>query len=335
MRAARLLRYGLLRENFQVQEVPVPEPKDTEVLIRVHASACGPGDYKLARGDMAPFFRMKFPSPMGFDVSGVVVKVGQKCSRIKVGDSAYANTAFTLGTYSEYAICPEAHVALKPESIDHVTAACIPVSGLSAIQGLRDYAKLKPGQKILIIGGTGGVGSYAVQIAKAMGAYVAATASQPELVLGLGADEAINYREQDIGEVLKGQDYDVVFDCVGGAEYWNAAQKFLKKDGVYVTLVGDAPNKPLGVGVVVTTLKAMVGRKLGAMLGRNPTYSNVMVNAAAAKDLVELREYVDSGKVRVLLDPSAPFTLETVYDMFEKMQTNHVKGKLRLKVRDD
>ena len=222
-------------EVLKLEEMPVPEPKENEVLVRVIASGVNPADPLILSGKYAQAFGTRVPLVLGYDAAGVVVKTGAKVSRLKVGDAVYAYLLMG-GGWAEYCITNEAEAALKPASLTFTEAAAVPLAALTAWQALIGKAKLSAGQTVLIHGGSGGVGSFAIQIAKARGARVIASAStrNQDLLKELGADVAIDYTATPFEDVTK--NVDVVLDPVGG-DTLGRSYAVVKRGGIVVTLV--------------------------------------------------------------------------------------------------
>jgi NADPH:quinone reductase-like Zn-dependent oxidoreductase len=221
-------------EVLTVTEVPRPEPGPVEILVRVHAAGVNPTDWK-ARG-RGQTFATAAPYIPGYDVSGVVEAVGPGVQMFKPGDEVFGMPLFPKppGAYAEYVVAPPRHFARKPAGLDHVTAAGLPLAGLTAWQSLVDHANVQPGQRVLIHAAAGGVGHLAVQIAKSRGAHVIGTASaaKHDFVRGLGADELIDYRTEDFA---KAGEVDVVLDTIGG-EYGPRSRALLRAGGRYIAL---------------------------------------------------------------------------------------------------
>jgi NADPH:quinone reductase-like Zn-dependent oxidoreductase len=216
-------------------EVPRPEPGPVEILVRVHAAGVNPTDWKSrARGQA---FTTPVPYIPGYDVSGVVEAVGPGVQLYRPGDEVFGMPLLPkpAGAYAEYVVAPPRHFAPKPERLDHVTAAGLPLAGLTAWQSVVDHANVQPGQRVLVHAAAGGVGHLAVQVAKARGAYVIGTASaaKHDFVRGLGADEMIDYRTEDFAE--KADDLAVVIDTIGG-DYGRRSRAVLRPGGVHVAL---------------------------------------------------------------------------------------------------
>jgi NADPH:quinone reductase-like Zn-dependent oxidoreductase len=231
MKAIRIHVYGG-PEVLQYEDVPRPQPKANEILVRVHAAGVNPIDWKLREG----YLSAPLPMIMGIDFSGLVESVGSEVTKHRPGDAVFGQVADESGGYAEYAVAMESDVARKPEGLDHIRAAALPVAGLVPWQALFDTANLAAGQKVLIHGAAGGVGSFAVQFAKWKGARVIGTASgsHVEQVRQLGADEVIDYRKTKFEEVAR--DMDVVLDTIGG-ETQERSWQVLKRGGVLASLV--------------------------------------------------------------------------------------------------
>jgi NADPH:quinone reductase-like Zn-dependent oxidoreductase len=234
MRAISVQRAGGPEVLTEV-EMPRPEPGPVEILVRVHAAGVNPVDWKQRAGGQA--FTTPAPFVPGYDVSGVVEAVGLGVRMYKPGDEVFGMPLFpTLpSAYAEYVVAPTRHFALKPKELDHVTAAGLPLAGLTAWQSLVDFADIQPGQRVLIHAAAGGVGHLAVQIAKARGAHVIGTASaaKHDFVLGLGAAEVIDYRTTDFTKAAG--DLDVVLDPIGG-DYGPRSHALLRPGGTYISL---------------------------------------------------------------------------------------------------
>src|SRR3954453_21297341 len=225
MKAVQIHAYGG-PEVLQLEEVPRPEPKANEVLVKVHAAGVNPVDWKIREG----YLSTPLPMIMGIDFSGIVNAVGGAVTKFRVGDEVFGQVADESGSYAEYALAVESDITRKPKGLTDVVAAALPVAGLVPWQALFDTAKLAAGQKVLIHGAAGGVGSFAVQFAKWKGAYVIGTASgtHVEQVRQLGADEVIGYRKTKFEDVAR--DVDVVFDTIG-SDTQERSWKVLKRGG--------------------------------------------------------------------------------------------------------
>src|SRR6266851_4676498 len=216
MKAIRIHNYGG-PEALQYEDAPRPKPQAGEVLVRVHAAGVNPIDWKVREGHMKDFWPHKFPLILGWDLSGVVEEIGAGVSRFKKGDEVYSVPDVSRnGAYAEYIVVRESEVALKPKALHHIRAAAVPLAVLTAWQALFDTVQLQPRQRVLIHGAAGGVGHFAVQLAKLKGAHVVGTASAKnhEMLNKLGADELVDYTIQRFEDVTR--NIDVVLDTIGG-----------------------------------------------------------------------------------------------------------------------
>lgn len=324
MKAVLNTGYGDLSETLKVDKCPVPDfdPSSATILVKVHAAAINPVDYKVMLGHLRPMMGdVNFPRVPGCDCSGVVVKAGSACTWAKLGDRIWADWPGNLrglgsGSLAEYTVMPESFAGVAPSNLTFEQCAAIPLAGLTALQSLKHRGELKEGMKVLVLGGSGGTGSFGLACAKNLGAaYVATTSSSVELCKSLGADEVVNYKDgKDFGEVLAGGNYDVVFDCVGGIDGWEKSKKVMKHGARYVTLVGPMV-QPEQHG------------DYKWMFHLTDTGSE-----QAAADLAELRDMCEEGKMTPVIDPSSPYTLDTAPKAFELLQTQRAKGKLVVKV---
>ncbi|HXC34494.1 MAG TPA: NADP-dependent oxidoreductase [Candidatus Acidoferrales bacterium] len=305
MKAVRIHQYGGPEVLAQV-EMKRPTPGPNEVLIKVQAASVNPVDWKLRAGYMKDVFPLAFPSTLGWDVSGKVEEAGADVTQFKRGDEVYA--LLEGGGYAEYAAATETVVARKPRTLDHVQAATVPVAGLTAWQGLFEVAQLSAGQKVLIHAAAGGVGNFAVQFAKAKGAYVIGTASgkNQAFLRELGADEAIDYQKTRFEDVV--HDVDVVLDTIGG-ETQERSFKVLKKGGILVSLV-QPPSQESATKYGVRAL----------FYGAHASSSN----------LAEIAKLIDNGKVKPVVETILP--LAEARRAHELSEGGHVRGKIVLKV---
>ena len=310
MKAIRIHNYGG-PEVLQYEDAPRPQPQTGEVLIRVHAAGVNPIDWKVREGYMKDFWPHKFPLILGWDVSGTVEEVGPGVSRFKIGDEVYSvPDASRDGAYAEYIVVRESELALKPKSLHHVRAAAVPLAAVTAWQALFDAGQLKRGQRVLIHGGSGGVGHVAVQLAKWKGAHVLATAStkNQELLRELGVDEPIDYTKQNFEDVAR--DVDLVLDLIGG-ETQERSWSVLKKGGVLLSLV-QPPS--------VEKAKALGVR--AAFVAGHPS----------GAQLAEIAKLIDSGELKLTIDRILP--LSEVRRAHQLSQTGHARVKIVLRVVD-
>jgi NADPH:quinone reductase-like Zn-dependent oxidoreductase len=308
MKAVRIHKYGG-PEVLQYEDAPRPQPEAGEVVVRVHAAGVNPIDWKVREGHMKDFWPHKFPLILGWDLSGVVEELGRGVSRFKIGDEVYSLPDPTRnGAYADYVVVRESELALKPSSLHHIRAAAVPLAALTAWQSLFDTAQLQPGQRVLIHAGSGGVGHFAVQLAKWKGAYVFATAStkNQDLLRELGVDESIDYTQQRFENVVR--NINIVLDTLGG-ETQERSWSVLKKGGNLVSLVQPpSEEKAEEIGV------------RAALVGAQP-------NGA---QLAQIAKIIDSGKMAPVIDRIIP--LSEVRRAHELSKSGHTHGKIVLRV---
>src|SRR5436190_16650989 len=308
MKAAALQQYGG-PEVLKLQELPRPEPKDDEVLVRVIAAGVNPVDTYVRQGRLSERSLDKQPIIIGYDIAGVVEKTGAKITKFKAGDAVYAYLPIMRGGgYAEFAIAKEGEMSLKPKKIDFEKAAAVPLAATTAWQALIDTAKLEKGQTVLIHGGSGGVGCFAVQIAKAHGAKVIATAStaNQDLLKQLGVDQAIDYTTTKFEEIVK--DVDVILNGVRG-DTLSPSYGVVKKGGMIVSIT-DEPD---------AAECAKHGIR-GSRLSAHPD----------AKVLEELTTLIEANKITPIV--SQTFPLMDVAKAHQQIETAHTRGKIVLKV---
>ena len=311
MKAVVLHEYGG-PEALHYEEAPRPEPKADEVLIRVVAASVNPVDVAIRSGKYAEYFHTTLPLIPGMDAAGVVEKAGSKISTLKAGDPVYA--FFTLhgeGGYAEFALAKENEVARRPSSITYEQAAAVPAAGSTAWQALVDAAKLSEGQTVLIHGGSGGVGHFAIQIAKARGARVIATAStvNQEFLKKLGADQAIDYTKTKFEDVVK--DVDVVLDAVGG-DTLTRSYGVVKKGGIIVTIADEPDQKALDAhGIRGVSISA----------------------APKSETFVQLTSLIEDKKLTSVV--TQVFPLSEVAKAQDQIATRHTRGKVVLRIAPD
>src|SRR5437016_4047769 len=311
MKAVVVHEYGG-PEVLKYEDAPRPEPKDDQVLVRVIAAGVNPVDGMILSGMFTKNKKLTSPMIPGGDIAGVVEKTGDKMTKFKKGDAIYAYLSLkNNGGYAEYAVANEKESAAKPKSISYVDAAAVPIVALTAWQALIDSAKLSAGQSVLIHGGSGGVGTFAIQIAKARGAKVFATAStaNQSFLKELGADVAIDYTKQKFEDVAK--DVDVVLDSVGG-DTLSRSYGVVKKGGFIATLVADVNQTELDKRGI-----------RGESISVKPN----------AEELAEIGKLIDAKKVRVIV--SQTFPLADAVKAQEQAATGHTRGKIVLRIADE
>ncbi|MBI2012219.1 NADP-dependent oxidoreductase [Candidatus Daviesbacteria bacterium] len=314
MKAAQFRDYGG-PEVIEINEIPQPTPAQDQVLIEVYAATINPFDYKVRRGYMKDSMPLKLPLTIGGNFSGIVVGAESEVTKFKVGDKVFGQSyAFGggSGAIAEYAVASVENIAIKPKNISYIEAGSLPLVGASAIQALEQHINLKDGQKILIHGGAGGIGSIAIQLAKYLGAYIVTTVSgeEAEFVKSLGADEVIDYQKEKFEENPPAGGFDAVFDTVGG-DTLDRSFKVLKKGGVLVSMLGE-PSKELALKYEV------------AVFGQN-TQTN-------SKNLSRLKELVEQGVIKPQID--RVFPLDQTREAFEYVETGHPRGKVVISIKE-
>ena len=312
MKALQMKQYGgqeVLDLNLNVSK---PTPATGQVLIEAHAASVNPIDWKVRAGYLKEMVPLTLPKTLGGDVAGIVTEVGESVSGLKVGDRVYGYPSLLAGgsgSFAEFVAAPITVVAPAPNKLTVVEAAALPLVGASAVQALEQHIKLQRGQKILIHGGAGGIGSLAIQIAKAIGAWVATTASGDDraYLQGLGADQVIDYKKEAFDERLK--DFDAVFDTVGG-ETTQKSFKVLKQGAVIVSMLGQ-PDSALAQRHGVTAIGQL---------------TNVTTDI-----LRRLANLVDAGRINTRVAQVFPF--EKAKEAFQLVEAGHPRGKVVLQIK--
>lgn len=306
MKAAQISSYGG-NENIRISETAVPELKPHQILVAVHAASINPFDLTIRSGGLAKFLSAPLPLTLGGDFAGVVEKTGDEVSAYSPGDHVYGQAVVAnggTGTIAEFTAANETNISKKPLSLSYEEAAALPLAGASALQAVADHISLSPGQKILIHGGSGGIGSLAIQIAKHYGAYVATTVrgDAAEYVRSLGADYVIDHTAEKFEDTL--QDYDAVFDTAGG-DIANRSLSVLKKGGILVTMIADI-DEAAAAAAGVTAIRQMT-----------QTTTDI---------LTRLARLADEGHVKPQIDRTFP--LADTQQAFQYFEKEHPKGKV-------
>ncbi|MED3079669.1 NADP-dependent oxidoreductase [Bacillus wiedmannii] len=332
MKAMIIDKYG--KVPMRMAEVPTPEINEYEVLAEIHAASINPIDFKIRDGKVKMLLKYEMPLILGNDFSGVIVKVGSKVTRFKTGDAIYARPRKNkIGTFAEYIAIHEDDIALKPKNLSFEEAASIPLVGLTSYQALHDIMQLKKGQKILIHAGSGGVGTFAIQLAKIMGATVTTTASEAgaDLVKSLGADKIINYKTEKFEEILK--DYDAVFDTIGGTTLEKSFN--IIKSGGNIVSVSGVPNarfgKEFGSGFFKTLLFSLASKKLTALEKKHNAQYSFLFMKPSGDQLRTIANYIGAGKIKPVIDRVFPF--EDAQKAMEYSEAGRAKGKIIVKIK--
>lgn len=317
MKAAVYVQYGA-PEVLQVKSVEKPIPGNNEILVRIRATAVNSGDWRLRKADpFAVRFIFGLIKPkiniLGSVFSGEVESVGNQVKLFKAGDQVFGHTDMSFGAYAEYKCLPEnASIALKPANISHEEAAVIPFGGVAAWHFIKK-ARIQPGQKVLVVGASGAVGSAAVQLAKSFGAAVTGVCSTPNIALvkSIGADKVIDYTKEDFTQ--NGETYDVIFDAVKAISV-SRSIKSLNKNGIMILSAAGMPEMLQGLWISMTSNKKVI--------------TGVISHKAA--DLIFLKELVETGKFKPVIERTYP--LEQIAEAHAYVEKGHKKGNVAIEV---
>lgn len=332
MKAFILNRYGK-KEKLHLSEIAEPVLNEQDVLVQVHTASVNLLDSKIRNGEFKLILPYKTPIPLGHDVAGIVTKVGSKVGKFKVGDEIYARPAdHRIGTFSEFIAIHQNDVALKPKNISMEEAASIPLVGLTAWQALVEKAKLKKGQKVFIQAGSGGVGTFAIQLAKHLGATVATTtsAANTDLVKSLGADVVIDYKKEDFETILN--DYDVVLNSQDGKTL-EKSLRVLKQGGKVISISGPpdpAFGQEIGANWFLTLVFKLLSagiRKKAKRLGVNFSF---LFMKAQGEQLGQITKLIESGVLKPVIDKVFPFAQTN--EAMSYVESGRAKGKVVIKV---
>ncbi|BAY29822.1 alcohol dehydrogenase zinc-binding domain-containing protein [Nostoc carneum NIES-2107] len=312
MKAVVIRRYGSA-EVLQYEDVEQPTIKPDQLLVKIHASSVNPVDWKIRQGMLRSLIWKKFPMILGFDLAGEVVEIGSAVKGFQPGDAIYGSTALPGGAYAEFTAVSANLVAPKPTNLSYEQAAVVPLAALTALQALRDQGNIQPGQSVLINGAAGGVGIFAVQIAKTFGTEVTGVCSTKNLdmVKSLGADKVIDYTQQDFTKDTSS--YDIIFDVVGKRSPTDC-KRVLKPNGVYITTL---PSAESFVQSIVTTF--LPGKKVKFIIEKPNT-----------KDLLYLKDLIEAGKIRIVIHRT--YQLQELAAAHTESETERAVGKIAITV---
>jgi alcohol dehydrogenase len=329
MRAYSLEHYGG-PEGSRLMEVPAPAPGPRDILVEVRAAGLNPVDFKFRQGKLRAILRPRLPFVLGNELAGEVVAVGSEVKRFRTGDRVFARVAKDRGgAFAERACVDEIHAAHMPRDLDFAAAAAVPLAGLTALQALRDELGVKPGQKVFISGGAGGVGTSAIQIAKWLGAHVTTTASKrgEALVRLLGCDEVIDYTAQDISKA--GRRFDAGFDLIGGK---TLEQMFeIMKPGAKVVSIAAVPEpqtaiRDLGGRRALSAIFWIISYGIRSRARRAGISYRYLFMHPSGSDLAQLAELIEKGKLKVIIDKAYPFA--KISDALAYVESGRAKGKV-------
>ncbi|MCC6455707.1 MAG: NAD(P)-dependent alcohol dehydrogenase [Caldilineaceae bacterium] len=325
MKAIVYTKYGP-PEVLEFKDVAKPVPKDDEVLIKIHATSLNAYDWRMMRADPFlvrisgfGFFKPKYPI-LGIDIAGQVEAVGSKVTHFQPGDEVFGDiSGTTKGGLAEYVAAPENRLALKPTTATFEEAAAVPMAAVTALQGLRDNGRLQPGQKVLINGASGGVGTFAVQLAKLLGAETTAVCStrKMEMARSLGADHVIDYTQEDFTQ--SGKHYNLIL-AVNGYQSIAAYRRALSPKGIYVMVGGSATQ--LFQALLLGPWMSRGGQKMGALTAK-----------PSQKDLLFLRDLIEAGKLKAVIDKCYP--LHEAAEAIRYLESGHAAGKVVVTIGHD
>ncbi len=332
MKAFIIDRYGAA-DRVRLGDVPEPKLREDDVLIQIHAAGVNLVDSKIRNGEFKSFLRHPLPLILGHDVAGVVVRVGSGVRRFKPGDEVYAADG-RAGTFAEFVATREDDVAMKPAALTMTEAASIPLVGLTAWQVLVERANLRRGQKVLIHAGSGGVGTFAVQLAKYLGATVATTAGTEnvDLVRSLGADIVVDYKKEDFSSVLR--DYDVVLNSLDKVTL-EKSLRVLKPGGQLISISGPpdaAFARTIGAPWVLRMVMGALSRGIRAQAKRQQVHYSFLFMRANGGQLARITSLVDDGIIRPVVDRVFPFA--STKDAMAYVEAGRSKGKVIIAVRE-
>jgi len=333
MKALTFKRYGK-SPDIGFSDIDRPTLQADEMLVQVHAAAVNPIDNIVPGGSFKPVLHFKLPAVLGSDLAGVVVDVGSRVTRFKPGDEVFASV-FDLGrgSIAEFVAVPESAAALKPANLDFVQAAAVPMVALTSWQALKERINLRRGQKVFIPAGSGGIGTFAIQLAHQLGAKVGTTVStgNVELVRGLGADEVIDYKKQEFEKVLNG--YDAVLGTVKG----DAIEKsldILRPGSRIVSLVGPLDARfaeTKGLNFFLKFVFGLMSRKIRRLAGKRDVAYSFLFVRPDGRQLTEIGELLKAERVRPVIDKVFPF--EQAKQALDYLALGRAKGKVVVKIR--
>jgi NADPH:quinone reductase-like Zn-dependent oxidoreductase len=315
MKAIVMTKYGS-PEVLEMKNLDRPDIRDNQVLVEVYASSVNPVDWKIRKGMLKLFMRKKMPCVLGGDLSGRIVKVGKKVKFFRVGDEVYGKIDIIKnGAYAEYVATSEDHLALKPQNMNFEEAATVPLAALTALQALRDMGNIRRGMNVIVNGCSGGVGSFAVQIAKAFDCKVTGVCSSRnvDFAKALGADRVIDYTKEDMMKIQ--EDYDIFFDVVGNQDF-ASVKHILQRGGIYVTTLPSFNILLLGSIHNLVSSKKM---------------KKIFVQESK-QDLELLAGWIDDGLLQTFIDKT--YEIDDIASAHKYSESGRVVGKISVKITD-
>ena len=336
MKALLMTGYGSLPDHVRLTDIPAPVLREQDVLIDVHAVSINPIDVQVVQGALRWIEKRHLPIIMGFDVSGTVRATGRGVRRFHVGDSVFARSSREhLGTFAEQVALDEQWVASKPASCSHAEAASIPLVGLTTVQALIDRAQAKPGQRILIHAGSGGVGTFAIQYAKILHLHVTTTTSSKnaEFVRQLGADEVICYDKEDY--LQRGAVFDIVYDTLGD-RYTREAFQVVKLGGVVVSIAG-VPDKhfpqQVHASLFLRVMMGLMSRRVFKLAEETQASYHRFLTESNGLQLADIAMQMETGHLRPVIDQV--FAFEHISEAMTSLAAGHTRGKIVVQVKKE
>jgi len=331
MKAIQQIGYGEISSNITFSEIEKPTINKDEVIIETYAASVNPLDIKVVEGKLKSMSKLKLPATLGYDISGIIIEKGDNVTDFNIGDEVFSKVN-KQGTFTEFVAVNQNLISLKPKNTTFEEAASLPLVGLTAIQALK-RGKLKPGETILIHAGSGGVGSFAIQYAKSIGAYVYTTTSKENVkwVKELGADTVIDYKTVDYTAIA--QDVDMVLDTLGN-KFTEDAFNVIKNGGSVITLVGAVDKETanrMKLNRIARLFLTWKRRTITKQIKLKSAFYSLLIMRANAKQLDEIKELVESGKVKTNIDKVFP--LNDTLNALLYVKKGRTKGKVAIKIK--
>jgi alcohol dehydrogenase len=335
MKSLMITKYGDINSSLEEQEIAKPALEENQILIKAYSSSFNPIDFKIVRGDFKAMGKVTFPIGTGRDVSGIIEEIGKNIKKFKKGDKVYSRVNEShVGTMAEYVVSNVKDIALIPSNLSFDESASIPLVGLTSYQALEDIAKLSKGEKILIHAGSGGIGTFAIQLAKHLGAHVTTTTSTKNIsfVKGLGADKVIDYTSENYLD--EGAVFDVVFDTLGGEHTLNSF-KVIKNEGRVISISGaidGATAEQFGLNKFIRMILAFQARKVTRAASKKNAMYRFLFMSPNGEQLKKIAKLYESGEIKPIIDKTYNFS-EAIRAL-EYLSKGHARGKVIVKIRE-
>ena len=335
MKSLMITKYGDINSSLEEQEIAKPVLEENQILIKAYSSSFNPIDFKIVRGDFKAMGKVTFPIGTGRDVSGIIEEIGKNIKKFKKGDKVYSRVNEShVGTMAEYVVSNVKDIALIPSNLSFDESASIPLVGLTSYQALEDIAKLSKGEKILIHAGSGGIGTFAIQLAKHLGAHVTTTTSTKNIsfVKGLGADKVIDYTSENYLD--EGAVFDVVFDTLGGEHTLNSF-KVIKNEGRVISISGaidGATAEQFGLNKFIRMILAFQARKVSRAASKKNAMYRFLFMSPNGEQLKKIAKLYESGEIKPIIDKTYNFS--EAIQALEYLSKGHARGKVIVKIRE-